>query len=113
MSLTVYATVPDEKSAETLAKDIVVSELGACCNFWPVRTIYSWEGKLKLLDTFIDAAVNTLDKLPKSSSAIRIRNRCFITGRPRGVIRRFMLSRLSFREMALNGEIPGITKASW
>ena len=60
-----------------------------------------------------DAAVHTLDKLPKSSSAIMIRNRCFITGRPRGVIRRFMLSRLSFREMALNGEIPGITKASW
>ena len=60
-----------------------------------------------------DAAVNKLDKLPKSSSAIRIRNRYFITGRPRGVIRRFMLSRLSFREMALNGEIPGITKASW
>ena len=60
-----------------------------------------------------EAAVNSLDRLPKSSSAIRIRNRCFITGRPRGVIRRFKLSRLSFREMALNGEIPGVTKASW
>ena len=60
-----------------------------------------------------EVAVNKLDSLPKSSSAIRIRNRCFITGRPRGVIRRFKLSRLSFREMALNGEIPGVTKASW
>ena len=60
-----------------------------------------------------EAAVAKLDKLPKSSSRIRIRNRCFKTGRPRGVIRRFKLSRLSFREMALNGEIPGITKASW
>ena len=60
-----------------------------------------------------EAAVIKLDKLPKSYSAIRIRNRCFITGRPRGVIRRFKLSRLSFREMALNGEIPGVTKASW
>ena len=60
-----------------------------------------------------DNAVSKLDKLPKSSSAIRLRNRCFITGRPRGVIRRFKLSRLSFREMALNGEIPGVTKASW
>ena len=60
-----------------------------------------------------EEAVIKLDKLPKSSSAIRIRNRCFITGRPRGVIRRFQLSRLSFREMALNGEIPGVTKASW
>ena len=60
-----------------------------------------------------EAAVISLDRLPKSSSAIRIRNRCFITGRPRGVIRRFKLSRLCFREMALNGEIPGVTKASW
>ena len=60
-----------------------------------------------------EAAVVKLDNLPKSSSRIRIRNRCFKTGRPRGVIRRFKLSRLSFREMALKGEIPGVTKASW
>ena len=60
-----------------------------------------------------DIAVRELDRLPKSSSPIRLRNRCFVTGRPRGVIRRFKLSRLSFREMALNGEIPGVTKASW
>ena len=59
------------------------------------------------------SAVARLDKLPKSSSPIRIRNRCFKTGRPRGVIRRFNLSRMVFREMALKGEIPGITKASW
>ena len=59
------------------------------------------------------AAVAKLDKLPKSSSRIRVRNRCFKTGRPRGVIKRFKLSRISFREMALNGEIPGVTKASW
>ncbi len=61
----------------------------------------------------IQIAVAKLDKLPKSSSRIRLRNRCFKTGRPRGVIRRFKLSRLSFREMALKGEIPGVTKASW
>ncbi len=59
------------------------------------------------------SAVAKLDNLPKSSSPIRIRNRCFKTGRPRGVIRRFNLSRLVFREMALKGEIPGVTKASW
>ena len=59
------------------------------------------------------SAVARLDNLPKSSSHIRIRNRCFKTGRPRGVIRRFNLSRISFREMALKGEIPGVTKASW
>ena len=58
-------------------------------------------------------AVARLDKLPKSSSRIRLRNRCFKTGRPRGILSRFNLSRLSFREMALNGEIPGVTKASW
>ena len=60
-----------------------------------------------------EAAVARLDKLPKSSSRIRVRNRCFKTGRPRGVIKRFKLSRIAFREMALNGEIPGVTKASW
>ena len=59
------------------------------------------------------AAVEKLDRLPKTSSHTRIRTRCFKTGRPRGVIRRFNLSRIAFREMALKGEIPGITKASW
>ena len=54
-----------------------------------------------------------LDRLPKTSSRTRLRNRCFKTGRPRGVLRRFNLSRISFREMALKGEIPGVTKASW
>ena len=47
MGLTVYTTAPDEKTAETLAEEIVVAKLGACCNFWPIKTIYSWEGKLK------------------------------------------------------------------
>ena len=59
------------------------------------------------------AAVARLDRLPKSSSHIRIRNRCFKTGRPRGVMKKFKMSRLCFREMALKGEIPGVTKASW
>ena len=60
-----------------------------------------------------ESAVNKLDSLPRRSSSTRIRNRCFATGRPRGVLRKFNLSRLCFREMALKGEIPGITKASW
>ncbi len=64
-------------------------------------------------DTERQAAVAKLDKLPKSSSRVRIRTRCFKTGRPRAVLRRFNLSRIAFREMALKGEIPGITKASW
>ena len=60
-----------------------------------------------------ELAINKLDSLPRRSSSTRIRNRCFATGRPRGVLRKFNLSRLCFREMALKGEIPGITKASW
>ena len=54
-----------------------------------------------------------LEKLPRNSNRIRVRNRCNVTGRPRGVYRKFGLSRITFREMALKGEIPGITKASW
>ncbi len=54
-----------------------------------------------------------LDKLPKNSSKVRLHNRCRLTGRPKGYMRKFGLCRVKFREMALNGEIPGITKASW
>ena len=54
-----------------------------------------------------------LQKLPKNSSKVRLRNRCSLSGRPRGYIRQFGLSRLCFREMALAGKIPGVTKASW
>ena len=58
-------------------------------------------------------AQRKLNKLPRDSSKVRIRNRCAITGRPRAFIRRFGLSRLTFREMALDGRIPGVTKSSW
>jgi small subunit ribosomal protein S14 len=54
-----------------------------------------------------------LQKLPRNSSKIRLRNRCTLTGRPRGYIRQFGLSRITFREMATDGKIPGVTKASW
>ena len=54
-----------------------------------------------------------LDKLPRNSSKVRLKNRCQLTGRPRGYIRRFGISRNVFRLMALDGKIPGITKASW
>jgi small subunit ribosomal protein S14 len=54
-----------------------------------------------------------LDALPKNSSAVRLKNRCQMTGRPRGFIRHFGISRIVFRDMALNGKIPGIKKASW
>lgn len=54
-----------------------------------------------------------LDKLPRNSSQVRVRNRCKLTGRPRGYIRQFGISRVVFRDMALAGKIPGVTKASW
>ena len=54
-----------------------------------------------------------LNKLPRDANPIRLRNRCALTGRARGFMRKFKLSRLSFREMALNGLIPGVTKSSW
>lgn len=54
-----------------------------------------------------------LQNLPRNSSAVRLRNRCQITGRPRGVFRKFGLCRIKIRELAMNGEIPGVVKASW
>ncbi len=54
-----------------------------------------------------------LDKLPRNASPVRLHNRCRLTGRPKGYMRKFGLCRVKFREMALNGKIPGITKASW
>ena len=54
-----------------------------------------------------------LDKLPRNSSSVRLHNRCLLTGRPKGYMRLFGISRVTFREMALAGKIPGVTKASW
>lgn len=54
-----------------------------------------------------------LQQLPLNSNPIRIRNRCAVTGRPRGFHRKFGLSRLALRELALKGELPGVVKASW
>jgi len=54
-----------------------------------------------------------LDKLPRNASPVRLHNRCKLTGRPKGYMRRFGINRVTFREMALSGKIPGITKASW
>jgi len=58
-------------------------------------------------------AQRKLTKLPRNASPVRLRNRCNITGRPRAYIRKFGLSRLTFRELALQGKIPGVTKSSW
>ncbi|MEI6860634.1 MAG: 30S ribosomal protein S14 [Verrucomicrobiota bacterium] len=59
------------------------------------------------------AAQKKLQKLPKNSSPVRIRNRCSLSGRPRAYIGAFGVSRITFRELALAGKIPGVTKSSW
>ncbi|MCB0483775.1 MAG: 30S ribosomal protein S14 [Flavobacteriales bacterium] len=56
---------------------------------------------------------DALQKLPKNSSKVRLHNRCKLTGRPRGYMRDFGVSRVTFREMALNGLLPGVKKSSW
>jgi len=60
-----------------------------------------------------DAAREKLQKLPRNASPTRLRNRCAITGRPRGVYRKFGLARNKLRDLALRGEVPGVIKASW
>jgi small subunit ribosomal protein S14 len=59
------------------------------------------------------ATQKKLQKLPRNSSPTRIRNRCSMSGRPRAYIRKFGVSRITFRELALAGKIPGVTKSSW
>ncbi|SHN17692.1 small subunit ribosomal protein S14 [Cyclobacterium lianum] len=54
-----------------------------------------------------------LDKLPKNASPVRLHNRCKLTGRPKGYMRKFGINRVTFREMASAGKIPGVTKSSW
>lgn len=59
------------------------------------------------------AAVLKLAKMPRNSSKVRIRNRCELSGRPRGVYRKFKLSRIALRDLASAGQIPGVIKSSW
>lgn len=61
----------------------------------------------------VDAAVLRLQKMPRDASPVRVRNRCSQTGRPRGYLRKFGVSRVALRELALEGQIPGVVKSSW
>lgn len=81
-----------------------------------------WDKRQKLKAIILDmnkseeerlAAKITLNKMPRNSSPVRLRSRCQFTGRSRGVLKKFKLSRLCFREMANSGMIPGMFKASW
>lgn len=67
----------------------------------------------KLSDEEREAARKKLQALPRNTSANRVTTRCELTGRPRGNYRKFGLSRIAFRQLALIGKLPGVTKASW
>jgi small subunit ribosomal protein S14 len=67
----------------------------------------------KAADEDRDAARAKLQRLPRNASPSRLRNRCAITGRPRGVYRKFGLGRSKLRDLAMRGEVPGVIKASW
>lgn len=75
------------------------------------RLVAKYAAKRKALKEAGDWA--GLDKLPRNSSRVRLRNRCALTGRGRGYIRMFGVSRIKFRDLATEGKIPGITKSSW
>jgi small subunit ribosomal protein S14 len=68
---------------------------------------------VKVSDEERDQARSRLQKLPRNASPVRLRNRCTLTGRPRGTFRKFGLARNKLRDIAMRGEIPGVTKASW
>src|SRR5262245_16103635 len=61
----------------------------------------------------VDEAVTKLQKMPRNASPVRVRNRCSQTGRPRGYLRKFGISRVTLRDLALKGQIPGVVKSSW
>ena len=75
------------------------------------KTVAKYAAKRKALKEAWD--YEALQKLPRNASPVRMHNRCKLTGRPKGYIRQFGVSRVTFREMANKGLIPGVTKASW
>ena len=75
------------------------------------RLVAKYAAKRKALKEAGD--YEALDKLPRNASPVRLHNRCKLTGRPKGYMRKFGISRVTFREMASEGKIPGMTKASW
>ncbi|MDX9705984.1 MAG: 30S ribosomal protein S14 [Azospira sp.] len=92
----------DEKRRQTVEKYAKKrAELTAIINDVSLSDIERYEARLKL------------QKLPRDASPVRLRNRCQITGRPRGVFRKFGLGRLKLRDLVMKGEVPGMIKASW
>ena len=82
--------------------------------YGPIRTeLREKSVNMKLSEEERAAARLKLQKLPRDTSPIRVRSRCELTGRPRGNLRKFGLSRMKFRQLAHRGAIPGVTKSSW
>ena len=75
------------------------------------RLVSTYAAKRKALKAAGD--YTALDKLPRNASPVRLKNRCKLTGRPRGYLRKFGVCRNVFRQMASDGKIPGVTKSSW
>jgi small subunit ribosomal protein S14 len=75
------------------------------------RLVAQYADKRKTLKA--EGDYTALQKLPKNASPVRLHNRCKLTGRPKGYMRMFGISRINFREMAVKGLIPGVRKASW
>lgn len=97
------SSVAKQKRRETLVK-----------NSWEKRhALKKIASDVKATEEERENARIALDKMPKNTSPQRLRNRCQLTGRSRGFLRKFKLSRLSFRELANAGLIPGVVKASW
>lgn len=82
--------------------------------YGPIRTELREKAvNMKLSEEERQAARLKLQKLPRDTSPIRVRSRCELTGRPRGNLKKFGLSRMKFRQLAHKGAIPGVTKSSW
>jgi small subunit ribosomal protein S14 len=77
------------------------------------RVLQSLLHDLRLPEDHRYRVMQMLQAIPASSSAVRVKNRCHLTGRARGILRRFRMSRFCFRALASRGHLPGITKASW
>jgi small subunit ribosomal protein S14 len=98
----VALTNRDQKRRKTVKKfSAKRAELMAIINDQKLSPEDRYEARLKL------------QKLPRDASPVRLRNRCALTGRPRGVYRKFGLGRSKLRDIAMRGEIPGVIKASW
>ena len=82
--------------------------------FWKLRRELREKSlNIKLTDEARNEAFVRLQKLPRDTSPSRVINRCVLTGRPRGNYQKFGLSRMAFRQLALDGKLPGVTKSSW